>query len=80
MDENVLCAILGGDEPVALGARELLADTLEDGAGGGTRCPVGRKERRYLTGGTGERFAMKTWCSLGERTAPTRSTPGRWVR
>lgn len=51
MHEYVLCAILWGDKPVALGARELLADTLEDGASGGTRCPAGGKGR-FFTGGT----------------------------
>lgn len=64
MHENVFCAILWGDKPVALGARELLADTLEDGASGGTRCPTGGKGRRFFTGGThpgggtGRDFAM----------------------
>lgn len=37
---------------MALGARELLADTFEDGASRGTRCPVGGKGRRCLTSST----------------------------
>ena len=52
VDENVLCAILGCDEPVALGARELLADALEDGAGGGTCRAAGGKGQRCPTSGT----------------------------
>lgn len=34
---------------MTLGARELLADTLEDGASGGTCCPAGEEAGRCPT-------------------------------
>lgn len=44
MHEDVLGAILGRDEAVALGPRELLTDTLEHRAGRGSSCPGDRVE------------------------------------
>lgn len=52
VDEDVLCAVLWRDEPVALGARELLADALEDGPSGGSRRAAGGKGRRRLGAGS----------------------------
>lgn len=61
VDEDVLCAVLRRDEPVALGARELLADALEDGPSGGSRRAAGGKGRRRLGAGS--------WLWVGTGTA-----------